>query len=284
MYKDDRIVFSLVCKETAFAYRSDLVSKDGQTFLKKNKENFRHYMFCKAPRIIFECFDSSKNKIKVKIQRNHTQFDEIFVGISEEFLGLKIHAISCLYPDIHVALADGSVICFASMFEFLCHVLVKPRNLLTLTVLYIGQTEIKDDYVRLDGHTTYGAISDELSKREPQSELFVKLFKFDTPALELKGKDFCPLDLQKCVISIAGAMPSEELVNLTEAAMIRAFSPDFNVHYKNNFPLREHTSYTHIFKTPIDEVEILIDERFRKYKFAFNGEVGNVVYAGFDLD
>lgn len=174
MFQGKRVLISFVCKETAFAGFSDLTSKDGQRFLKANRDTYRHYMMCRAPRLIIEKFDPNFSVVHCLVQVSPQSFEPRRVAITCDVNDSRIVAVVSEYPEVTVTLADGNTFKFASAFEFFSHVAKDADELLTLDVLYIGQTETTEKNVRLVGHETYGSIADRLMKSEPQSELFIK--------------------------------------------------------------------------------------------------------------
>jgi len=189
-----------------------------------------------------------------------------------------IVAVVAEYPEVAVTLANGNTFKFASTFEFLSHVAKAADELLTLDVLYIGQTETTEKNVRLVGHETYGNMADRMMKSEPQSELFIKLLSFDAPVYEIPGNEECPSGWVQSVGNAVGSIPLDQWVTLVEAALIRAVQPQFNTHYKKSFPTREHQGYSFFYKTCIDEIEVLIDERLRRYRWKLPQGAGRVLY------
>jgi hypothetical protein len=232
MFQGKRVLISFVCKETAFAGFADLTSKDGQRFLKTNKDSYRHYMMCRAPRLVLKGFDQNKSAIDCLVQVSPTSFESRQVAITCDVNESTIVAVVAEYPEVAVTLANGNTFKFASTFEFLSHVAKAADELLTLDVLYIGQTETTEKNVRLVGHETYGNMADRMMKSEPQSELFIKLLSFDAPVYEIPGNEECPSGWVQSVGNAVGSIPLDQWVTLVEAALIRAVQPQFNTHYQ----------------------------------------------------
>lgn len=263
-----------VCNTITFASYADLTSKDGKRYLKaQNKETeFTHYMICKTRRLLFLSANLLQGgQIDIKFKRALPFLEsEIQHVIMEPFLGEEsVVSIRGNYPEVFVTLAEGREVCFASLFEFFCHVLtlstVDIGDLLDMEVVYIGQTEISDNYIRLDGHETYCQVADEISKKQPECELFIKVLHFTSPSVIVaENIGFTTQDQQK-LLTYARVIPRDHWVTLIEGALIYDLQPKYNVHYKKNFPFRGHVAYSYFFDGPIDVVQVSVNEEFRLY-------------------
>lgn len=283
MFQGKRVQISFVCKETCFAGFADLTSKDGQRVLIANRDSYRHYMMCRAQRLVLTGFDQKNAVIDCVVQRSPIAFEPKKVAITCKVNESHIVDIRCEYPEVIVTLADGSTYKFASTFEFLSNVAVDAGDLLALDILYIGQTETTDKNIRLIGHETYGRIADQMMRSEPYSELFIKLLSFDEPVLESQDNEGLPSGWVQGVRDAVGNIPLGQWVTLVEAALIRAVQPPFNNHYKASFPCREHQGYGFFFNTCIDEIEVLIDEQLRRYKWKLPQGTGRVLHVAAPL-
>lgn len=187
MFKKLPVRVSFVCTNTTFGSFSDLTSSDGRKHIAR--EGFRHYLICRAPRIIFESFDRTQKKVTISVQRDLTKFEQISIdiqtSITADGISTELENVECTkYPEIKAKLSNGAEFFFATSFEFLSLVAPSKNSLLLLEVLYVGQTEPTKEYLRLEGHATFAKIADRYLKSEPQSELFIKLLKFPGPAYE----------------------------------------------------------------------------------------------------
>ncbi len=279
---------SFICTETLFGSYTDLTSNDGHDYI--YKRNFRHYLICSAPRIIFKSFDFMKKEIEIYIQRNVTEFDKknlrINTCIEKDGLKTEINKIECTeYPEIKVIFSNKSECLFASCYEFLCHFLPEDNTILTHEILYIGQTKTTKKYLRLKGHEKIAKISDNILKSAPQLELFVKLLKFESPVCEIDSPQKNTAsktldDLNKMVRSFT----DNEITNLIEAVLIKSCQPKYNTHYTNNFPNKEHQKYNFIYNKSIDIVSIFIDERSKCYRLELEGKLRKALLLTVTLD
>jgi hypothetical protein len=229
-------------------------------------------MICKTPRLVFLSANSLQGgQIEIKFRKMlpFLQFENKDV-IIEPLLGeSSIVSIRGDYPEIFVTLAEGGEVCFASLFEFFCNDLTRFRadigDIFDIEVVYIGQTEITDKYIRLDGHETYCKVADEILKRKPECELFIKVLHFTAPKLYIaENIGLSEQDKAKQLMHVR-QIPRKHWVTLIEGALIYDLQPQYNTHYKNKFPSREHSAYNYFFDGPIDEVYITLDEEFRLY-------------------
>ncbi|WP_413460160.1 hypothetical protein [Herbaspirillum huttiense] len=288
MFKKLPVRVSFVCTNTTFGSFDDLTSSDGREHIAR--EGFRHYLICRAPRIIFESFDRTQKKVATKVQRGVTEFEQISIdiqtsitvdGISTELENVEYTK----YPEIKAKLSNGAEFLFATCFEFLSFVAPAQNNLLILEVLYVGQTEPTEEYLRLEGHATFAKIVDRYLKSEPQAEIFIKLLKFPGPVYEYADNQHEVDTLwSNGVAQAVGTFPPDQMTSLIEAALIRACQPEFNTHYKTSFPSKKHKNYSFVFKVPIDEVEVIVSEELRRYRWKLGNEVGNALWLSVQLE
>ena len=176
MFEKLPVRVSFVCTNTTFGSFDDLTSSDGREHI--IREGFRHYLICRAPRIIFDSFDRIQKKVTLKVQRDVTKFEQVSIDIQTSItangISTELENIECTkYPEIKAKLSNGAEFLFATIFEFLSFVAAEENDFLLLEVLYIGQTDPTEEYLRLEGHATFAKIVDRYLKSEPQSEIFI---------------------------------------------------------------------------------------------------------------
>ncbi len=263
-----------ICNTITFASYADLTSKDGKKYLvaQNGKTPFTHYAICKVRRLVFIGMERLPDgRLKVEFRRALPLLEsEIKHIVITPRLGIAtIEEISGCYPDIRVKLSTGDSLPFASLFEFLCHVQASAQDdigdLLDMEVVYVGQTEISSRYIRLDGHETYCKAADEISKKEPECELFIKILHFETPNIIVIENVGYGEDEKKMLRERLNKAPLKHWVTLIEAAMINYMQPKYNVHYKNKFPSWEHIGYKYFFDGSFDKLKIIVNEDMRLY-------------------
>lgn len=288
MFENLPVRVSFVCTNTTVGSFADLTSSEGRKHIVSS--GFRHYLICCAPRIIFDSFDRTQKKVAMKVQRDVTEFEKATIDIETSIEANSVlteieHIEYTEYPEIKVTLGNGAEFLFANCFEFLCTVAPKNNNLLSLEVLYVGQTDPTEDYLRLDGHATFAKIADRYLKSKPQSEIFIKLLHFPGPEYEYaENQDQVDPVWRHGVAQAVGPFPPDQMTSLIEAALIRACQPEFNVHYKKSFPSKKHERYSYVFSAPIDEVEVIVSENLRRYRWKLGKELGNLLYISAELE
>lgn len=280
MLKNKPVTIVFKCSQTTLGSFEDLVSKEGHEHIQR--EGFRHYAICQAPRIIFKSFEREEEKIKIKIQRDVTEFEEISVSIvtSVIFDGVETeisHIESTNYPEIKVTLDNGIEVRFKTCFEFLGHTMQSNHDILTHEVIYIGKTKTTENYLRLKSHSKLTAIAECNLKSKPQHDIFIKLFKFDDPIF-ICYYDEEPVNPEWAVelIKEIGEFTPDQITNLIEAFLIRGFDTEYNDQLSKSVPNKLHDSYNFIFDKPIDTIVINIDESNRKYLLKIGEETKRI--------
>lgn len=280
MFKNKIVNIHLKCNESTFSNYSDLISKDGHKYIEE--QGFRHYNICEIPRINFSSYDPVREEIHVNIQVDANNFVAKTLKIKSgaivldegkgEEVATKISKIEqAKYPEIKVILESGHYELFANTYEFLCSVLELGNEILFHRIIYIGQTEVTEKYLRLEQHEKFGKISDDYHSSKPNRLLAIKLLKFEKPEImvlegeELKGE----------AEEVIGNFTPDQITNLIEAALINAYKPEFNEHFKNNFPSAEHKGYNFIYNEIIDTVTLEVSENLRSYSLNLSGYVSN---------
>lgn len=263
------------CADTTFGSYADLISRDGKSYIKKqnNVTPFTHYMICKAKRLslISAVVDGA---VQINLRRHVPgfQFEEQSITLHSQINGRHIASVEGDYPEIKVTLDDASTWCFANLFEFLAQSVVTHedsdfvQDLLDLEVIYVGKTEIKGNYIRIDGHEKYAKAADAVSKNEPENELFIKLLHFDPPDFIVEGEEAPEGELQENLRKAIGKIPRGQWISLVEAALIYELQPALNIHYRKFFPDKTHSSYSFFLKAKkLDGVRVEVNENLRAY-------------------
>jgi hypothetical protein len=60
-------------------------------------------------------------------------------------------------------------------------------------------------------------------------------------------------------------LSKKQKINFTEAALIKLFEPQYNVHFKNNFPDKKHKSYLECYDQDIRALIIELDMQNMKH-------------------
>lgn len=141
-----------------------------------------------------------------------------------------------------------------------------------LKVLYVGQSFGKDGnrlaQDRLLSHSTLQKVLIDCSSKYPDKQIYVFL-------LELNPVILTSMDGISKVYSVSekdenqhfesvfnNPLKMNQIVNITEAAIIHYFKPSYNVHFVDNFPDANHKGYTQYFDLDYHSLIVELDLEF----------------------
>ncbi|MDZ5608099.1 SEC-C domain-containing protein [Bacillus pseudomycoides] len=137
-------------------------------------------------------------------------------------------------------------------------------------ILYIGQSYGKkgnrDALIRLKSHETLQKVMADISFEDINSEIAITLWEF-TPLLltSMDGRnDFLVTDTEdkKHFTKVLSPPPisiDNQIINVTEAALINYFKPKYNTNFKNNFPDVKHQGYTYYYSYDYNAIAVELD-------------------------
>lgn len=144
-------------------------------------------------------------------------------------------------------------------------------------VLYIGQAYgqrgERSAIERLSSHSTFQKILIDCQSHFPEYEIQILLlemnYKLDIgiekPSLQTTESDTEDREHIKKVLS---DLPREQqLVNITEAALINYFKPVYNKNFVENFPCPNHKSYRQYYDLDYNEITIELDMEFDNFPY-----------------
>lgn len=141
---------------------------------------------------------------------------------------------------------------------------------LNCEVLYVGQSYGKkgdrDALKRLKSHETLQKAMADILYEDINSEIAITLWQF-TPRLitSIDGrKDFLVTDKEDKqhfdkVISSPPVFVDNQIINISEAALINYFKPKYNSDFKNNFPDVKHKGYTSYYDYDYNAITVELD-------------------------
>lgn len=141
---------------------------------------------------------------------------------------------------------------------------------LNCEVLYVGQSYGKkgdrDALNRLKSHETLQKVMADISYEDINSEIAITLWEF-TPRLitSMDGiNDFQVTEEEdllhfKKVLSAPPLFVDNQIINITEAALINYFKPKYNDKFKNNFPNVTHKGYTFYYNYDYNAITVELD-------------------------
>lgn len=161
-----------------------------------------------------------------------------------------------------------------------CH---KP---LDVEVLYVGQSYGKGGsrkaLDRLKSHSTLQKIMADVSFNEEIRDIALTLWEF-TPRLytsfDGRSKSYEKSETEDLVHMqkvITAEQRNNQIINITEAALIHYFKPEYNDKFKNNFPLITHGGYKDYYDLDYNALLVELDQntingkiysKYREYDF-----------------
>lgn len=207
---------------------------------------------------IYEIVDgkpSEMKDIRFKFQGNHDHRN-FEIGCSYPFIGL----------DIKLESGDTITIDSQTIMNY-----SKTGNKIDFEVLYIGQSygnqgsRLAQD--RLKSHSTLQKILTDYNVKYPDKRIYIFLL------------EICPI-LNTVMDGLHMSMANEEqedkhfkdvfenplkmdqIINITEAALINYFKPEYNINFVENFPDTEHKGYTQYFDLDYNTLTVELDLEF----------------------
>lgn len=239
-----------------------------------NEDNPCHiYFICKRKRILIdpkEFYVDNENIIfKFRVQQQDT-LEDFGIKVPNSLGTTNIKLISNypynyfeLFKDDKLYLRGYPAVLLQTFETELC-------NYLDLLVLYIGQSYgvegSRTAPERLQSHSTLQGIYSEAIKNNPDSEIWLILTSFDQFLLssfdgrikvseEEYEKDTEHLKRVTNTVLHDG-LKEQQVINFTEAALIRYFQPPYNIEYKDTFPNPAHSTYSECYRLDINSISI----------------------------
>jgi len=147
-------------------------------------------------------------------------------------------------------------------------------EILDYEILYIGQAYGKNGnrtaLNRLSAHETLQKIYTHSLTYNPGNDIWVLLTTFSQRSILLSGgideKSYLTENekrddkMIKDFIDNNGLVFTEkQIINFTEAALIKMFEPPYNKEFKNNFPNKKHSSYSECYSLDLRALTVELD-------------------------
>lgn len=138
-------------------------------------------------------------------------------------------------------------------------------------ILYIGQsygkTGERNAIQRLASHSTLQRILADTLNRDIEKEIAVTLWEFiprlissyDGISKKYLTSEEEDLDHMKKVFSAPPLWIDNQIINITEAALINYFKPEYNKIFKNNFPDFAHKGYRFYYDYDYNAITVELD-------------------------
>jgi hypothetical protein len=139
-------------------------------------------------------------------------------------------------------------------------------------LLYIGQSYGKegerDSTSRLKNHSTLQKIYSEAIQNNPDKEIWLNLLSFTrelhtsfdgTNKLNRRHKNEVENASKIMSKFVKNELNEKEIINFTEASLIKYFKPKYNIMFKDIFPSIDHKSYQECIELDVNSVGFQLD-------------------------
>jgi len=242
-----------------------------------SSENPCHiYMICRRPRILIDSTNFVVNSEEIifafKIQRQN-EYENLELKFPNSYGTNDIKIISSFPFNTFELFKDGNLVLSGKSANLLQYLGTQSTNHLDLEVLYIGQSYgvegARTAPDRLQSHSTLQGIYSEAIIKNPDCEIWLLLTSFEKYLLTsmdgtLKVNDE---DMEKDTehlkkvtnTFLSNDLNEQQVINFTEAALIRYFQPPYNIEYKNTFPNPAHSTYSECYDLDVNSISIEVN-------------------------
>ena len=233
------------------------------------------YFICARPRVVLcpeKCeFGGFQVKLVFKIQKGFKfEEKELILTTPEDTSDFELksdfpHSKFFIFKDgKQILSAKSSLYYFMHLRDYKDH--------MNSELLYIGQSfgangERKSPD-RLKSHSTLQSIYSEAIQNNPDKEIWINLLSFErmlfTSFDGINKSNKREDDEVEKVSNVLhkfmnNKLNEKQIINFTEAALIKYFKPRYNIIYKDKFPDPAHTSYSECYDLDVNSVAIELD-------------------------
>lgn len=202
-------------------------------------------------------------------QGNEVDVENVKMNLQNGFDHRKLK-VTCQYPytQVRIELKDGEsmVVDTQTISNY-----AECNRKWDLEVLYIGQAYGKDGkrlaQDRLKTHSTLSTILSDCNMRFPDKRIYILLLEVN-PILNsvmdgINGGCVGNLEEDIHFFNIFANMPEmNQIINISEAALINYFKPKYNINFKENFPNKNHKGYMQYFELDYNSIIVELDLDF----------------------
>ena len=204
-------------------------------------------MICSRPKITFirEKIEISKKKCKVGFMIHHNESRQIVEFEFDNKNGYDTFELNEARNRILLKNKDGKILTDGKSSLLYPSCLTQYEKDLDLKVLYIGQAFGKNGKrlasERLLSHNTLQKIYSEFMDKNPSEEIWLILWQFEPYYISMMGSfaRILTMGFKKSLDNYERltntTLPLDQQITITEAALIKYFSPEYNIEYKTNF-------------------------------------------------
>ncbi len=229
------------------------------------------YMICSRPKITIpdDGVQIDTNSYRISFAKHFPDKIEIVESEFENNLGFYTYNLNAARNRIVLRNKDGDILTDGKVSLLYPTCISEYDPVLDLKVLYIGQafgtdgSRVASD--RLMEHSTLQKIYSDAMDSKPTKDIWLIMWQFSPYFISMfgaaiknpiKGMDES-IDNYNRVVQ--ARIPNDQQITITEAAMIRYFSPAYNKEYKTTFPDGSHASYEICFELDLNSVAFELD-------------------------
>lgn len=238
------------------------------------------YLICQRPAISYDntSFKYENNTIKGELiysiqgEKRRIPFEQNFPLFDG---AIELRLSDYPYREIQTIDKNGDIVRIlpATHLSIMQGMHVKNLELRKLEVLYIGQSYAggkRSAFDRLKSHSTLQKILAEAQYSAPENEIFLLAFEYAPYRIisQMDGRANAAIkddrDSDRFFSILDNHLSEHQQICLTEAALIRYFTPKYNEIYKESFPSQKHTILAKCYELDFSGliVEINTDELY----------------------
>jgi hypothetical protein len=233
------------------------------------------YLITLRPRVIIvpeKCeFNKFNLKLVFKVQ-NKFEYEEkeLFLKSNEDTTGFKLVS-EFPYTKFYFYKNNEQILYAKSSLYYFRHQ-IEYNEQMNSELLYIGQSFGKNGNRqspdRLKSHSTLQNIYSQAIQNNPDKEIWINLLSFKSKLFtSFNGKDKTLKHESNEVEKVSNIMhkflnnklDEKQIINFTEASLIKYFKPKYNIIYKDKFPNPLHTTYKECYDLDINSVAFELD-------------------------
>lgn len=234
----------------------------------KTKVNFNGIQVC-----LFSVEDETEEEYVLptwKIAQD-LDYSKVSLTLNFPYTFIKVKIEDAEFLSLHPEYVESEIEIYAQdLFNIFAKMSVPKQE---FEVLYIGQAFGKRGsrtaFDRLTSHSTLQKILTDYQNRHSNRHIYILLMEM-TSNLSMsfdgltknyeKNEEESDLHMEAVMCNLP---KEDQIINITEAALIHYFKPEYNVNFVENFPDEHHKGYRQYFDLDYNTLTIELDMEFR---------------------
>lgn len=229
------------------------------------------YMICSRPkiRIANQGLAINKETYKITFEKHYFNHVEQETYVHKNIHNFYSYELNNSGSRIIVKDKNGNIITDGKSSLLYPFSIPEYDDVLDLKVLYVGQAfgengkRLVSD--RLISHSTLQKIYADALENNPTDDIWIIMWQFKPYYISLMGAGIINpvIDLEQSIDNYYKVMdsdiPFDQQITITEAALIKYFSPIYNKEYKTTFPDKSHSSYEICYSLDFNSASFELD-------------------------